>query len=47
MLSEKLCENKCNTFHFYYFDLSYYLIHKNMSLNYVFGYVFFQRLKLK
>ena len=36
-----------NVIHFYYFDLSYYFIHKNMYLNYVFGHVIFYRLKLK
>ena len=33
ILSEKLSDNKCNTFS--YFDLNYYFIYKNMSLNYV------------
>ena len=36
-----------NVLHFYNFDLNYSFIHKNMSLNYVFGYVIFHLLKLK
>ena len=43
--SEKLSDKKCNTF--LLFDLSYYFIHKNMFLNYIFGYIVFHQLKLK
>ena len=38
--SEKL-NDITNVIYFYYFDLIYYFIHKNMYLYYVFGYVIF------
>ena len=45
ILNEKLSDNKCNSFLLFWFKLWFYS--QNMSLNYVFGYVIFYRLKLK